>query len=247
MKKLALFAVLAIAGAAASANAYEIRARFVEQRSGGGSDFVVLDGNTIDATDGAARRIRVQFGVFDDANGPAPAGGFIGWNAGTITVNGDVANSDDTRTPGRLAPWAFNTNPGANGSPDVAGPFTALTGIDNTLGTQIRTWEEGDMPAATIRGLNTYVSLYEITIDPNDGASTYTIDFAGNLVAATVWNAVGVTQPDPDAGVPGSGQWAPATTAPVAWNATLTVSIIPAPGAAALLGLGGLVAMRRRR
>ncbi|MGE3107454.1 MAG: hypothetical protein AB7G11_00615 [Phycisphaerales bacterium] len=59
-------------GCSASCQAWEVRCRFIERV---GNVNVVLPGNMIDASNGAARSIRVQFGVFDDADGPAPAGG----------------------------------------------------------------------------------------------------------------------------------------------------------------------------
>jgi hypothetical protein len=244
VKKLALVGILAVAGVAASANAFEYRVRFVERV---GTTDTVLDGNTIEYADQAstaARRIRVQFGVFDDAAGAAPAGGFLGWNVGTVTVNGGAGNSDESRTNGRITPWNFAPN--GNGNP-AADPFEALTGIDNTLGTQSPPWPDGSpRPAATIRGLNTYVSTYEITINPTDGtAESYTIDFGGNVLAAIAWNII--QENPPEEGNPGTIVYAPNPTQPSPFTATLNVRIIPAPGAAALLGLGGLVALRRRR
>ncbi|MGE3109500.1 MAG: hypothetical protein AB7G11_16165 [Phycisphaerales bacterium] len=260
MKKLALFGILAVAGAAGSAEAFEFRCRFVERV---GNTDVVLAGNTIDATNGLARRIRIQFGVFDDAAGAAPAGGFVGWNVGTLAVSGAASNSDETRTPGRLAPFNFGPGPNANGNPPLPGgdPFTMLTEIDNTLGTQSPIWvcdangNAPPQPAALVRGLNTFVSTFEFTINPADmGASSYTVTAGGNLIGATEWRTVGNPTPpdcgdpaDPADDVPGAVTYAPFPTTPQAFNCVLNVEIIPGPGSAALLGLGGLLAARRRR
>jgi hypothetical protein len=258
VKKLALVGILAVAGVAASANAFEYRVRFVEQTGNGANQFTVLAGNSIDASNGAPRRIRVQFGVFDDATSAAPAGGFVGWNVGTITVGGAAGNSDESRTPGRLSPFNFAAGPNSNGNPST-NPFDALTEIDATLGTQSPIWicdAQGNVPpqpAATVRGRNTYISVYEITIDPAAGAVNYSIAYGGNLIAASSWNTVGTPTPpdcgdpsDPSDDTPGQVTYAPFPTDPVAFAATLNV-VIPAPGTAALLGLGGLVALRRRR
>lgn len=254
MKKLALFGILAVAGAATCANAFEFQCRWVE-RVGNVDTVIGGSGATIDATDGAPRRIRLQFGVFDDGQGAAPAGGFIGWNVGTLAISGPAANSDDTRTPGRLVPFNFANGVGANGNPPLPGgdPFTNLTDIDATLGTQSPFWGfdgEGNplpQPQPVIRGLRGWTSVYEITIDPATGGSNYTVTAGGNLVAADAWLVVGsANPPDPDSGTPGSVTYAPSTTAPVAFDCVLNV-MVPAPGAAALLGLGGLVALRRRR
>lgn len=267
MKKLALFGILAVAGVATSANAYEFRVRFVERV--GNTDIVIPD-NTLDISDGTARRIRIQFGVFDDADGAAPAGGFVGWNVGTVEISGDPGNSADRRTNGRLAPFNFATGMFSNGNPAPAGgpsmgdaegtDFQGWTDIDATLGTQAPFWgctpapgeEPLPQPNATVRGLNTFVSVFELTTDPIDGAEAYSITFGGNLIAATEWRVVGNPLPpdcgdpdDPSDNVPGTIVYAPFPTAPVAFTATL--NLVPAPGAAALLGLGGLVALRRRR
>lgn len=264
MRKLFVLAV--VAGAATSANAFQFRARFVERV---GNVDTVIAGNELDvALGGVGHRIRIQFGVFDDAGGAAPAGGFVGWNVGTISVSGDPANSQDRRTNGRISPFNFATGSGANGNPPpptLAGPdaagfdFQMLTDIDATLGTQSPIWQgcdaNGDpvpQPPAVIRGLNTYVSVYEITTTPSLTFSDYTITYSGNLVAASTWNTVGTPQPpdcsDPSNPQPGSVTYAPFPLPPEAFSSVLTVhNAVPGPGSVALLGLGGLIAARRRR
>ena len=244
MKNFSLFGLLAVTGVATPANAYEFRARFVEQTGDGPDEITVLDDNTIDASDFAARRIRVQFGVFDDASSAAPHGGFLGWNAGTITVNGDSGNSAESRTPGRIAPWNFA--PRGNGTP-TADPFDALTGVDNTLGHQVLIWFFGaPRPNPLIRGLNSYVSTYEFTIDPTDGSAfNYSIDVGGNVLAALGWNILQENPPVSEE-EPGTVLYTPAPGPATGFSGTLNV-IVPAPGAGSLLGLGGLAALRRRR
>lgn len=259
MKKLALFGILAVAGAAGSANAFEFRCRYIERV---GNTDVVLTDNHIDATNGNVRNIRLQFGVFDDAAGAAPDGGFVGWNVGTLAVSGSASNSDERRNNGRIAPFNFAGGPNANGNaPLPAGdPFTMLTEIDATLGTQSPIWvcdAQGNapaQPAATVRGRNTFVSVFAFSIDPNAGAESYTVTAGGNLIGAASWLVVGsATAPDcgdpadPSDDVPGAVTYAPFPTTPQAFTCVLSVDIIPAPGAAALLGLGGLLAARRRR
>lgn len=266
MKVRSLIALAVVAGAAASANALTFECRFVEQTGPAAGNFVVLPGNTItDAGIGGPlnhRRIRLQFRVVDDASGPAPAGGFVGENVGTLTVSGPVTNSNETRTPGRLNPFAFAAGVNSNGNPPLPGgdPFTMLTDLDNTQGTQGPLWQcnpDGSIPAqppAVVRGRNTFVSIFEFTIDPIAGAESYTVTAGGMLIAATSWLTVGNPTP-PDCGDPddtgddqvGSITYAPFPTDPVPFTCVLNVNIIPAPGAAALLGLGGLLVARRRR
>jgi uncharacterized protein (TIGR03382 family) len=244
VKKLALFGLLAVAGAAMSANAFEFRVRFAERVAG--VDTALMN-NTIDATDGAAHQIAVQFGVFDDAGGAAPAGGYLGWNVGSLTVTGGAANSDETRTPGRLPGFDFAQGPNSNGNPPLPGgdPFESLTEIDNTQGTQTVLWFPGQpMPSALTQGLNGWVSTFVFTIDPAAGATSYDVNLAGNVLAATGWNVI---QSTPPGAGPGFVLFGPVAGPPTQISGTLHVDIIPAPGAAALLGLGGLVAIRRRR
>ena len=241
------------------ADAFEFRCRFVERV---GNTDVVLPGNDIVPSAGLPRNIRMQIGVFDDAAGPAPAGGFVGWNVGTLTVSGSLTNSDERRNPGRLAPFNFAPGPNANGNPPApAGdPFTMLTEIDATLGTQSPVWvcdAQGmapPQPSATVRGRNTYVSVFAFQIDPIANYQGYTVTAGGNLIAASGWQAVGTPQPpdcgdplDPSDDVAGSVTYAPVPLTPQAFSCVLNVRPIPAPGAAIVLGLGGMAATRRRR
>lgn len=257
MKKSVLYGILAVAGLGfvSSAQAFEFRVRWVTRV--GTVDTPLGVGNAtlnLMGADPAATRIRIQFGVFDDATGAAPAGGFVGWNVGTLTSAGQT-NTVLTRTPGRLAPFNFAGQPTANGDP-AADPWNDLTMIDATLGTQAPFWNGCDAegnpvppPPPTIRGLNTFVSVYEITLDPNVGWTNFSITLGGNMIAATEWRIIGTPNPpdcsDPDNPIPGMIQYAPFPTPPLPISGRL--DIVPAPGALALLGLGGLIAGRRRR
>ncbi len=247
-------AALLAASATSVANAYEFRVRFVERV--GPVDAELVAGNVIALDGGQEARIRIQFGVFDDAEGAAPAGGYFGWNVGTITVNGGVSNSDEFRNSntgehngvGRLAP--FDDAPasgGANGVP-AGDPFEALTGIDNTLGRQDRVWNFGDpMPQPIVRGLNTWVSTFEFSVVPSPTFQSYTIDFGGNLVSALDWRTVGKPTEPVDPETPGLVTYAPFADTPRAFYVTLNVLVIPAPGTAAFCMLGALAVKRRRR
>jgi MYXO-CTERM domain-containing protein len=267
VKKSVLYGILAVAGLgfASAAQAYNIQARWVF-RIGAGVPSDPVAGNTFDATGlatGTAIRFRLQFGCFDDAAGPAPAGGFLGWNIGTLTATGGTNTRTGTSsTPadprGRLSPFTFAPDPPAEGIPQTD-PWMALTSIDATLGTQPLAWNtiQGNPvmpppPPAVVRGNNTFISVWELTtvIGTND----YSITAAGNVLGATAWNVVQSTPPGagedetfgtPD-DVPGSILYAPFADAPRPTSSTLNIRV-PAPGAFALLGLGGLVAFRRRR
>lgn len=238
MKKAVLFGILAVAGVATSAQAFNVQVRFVERV---GTTDTVIAGNSLTVGAGSTHRIRVQFGVFDDAAGAAPAGGFVGWNLGTQTMTGGT----NSRTPGRINPFNFAPAPPGNGTP-AADPFMALTTIDNTLGTQSPAWLTfgQPQPPAVIRGLNTFVSTWEFTTVA--GMSNYSCTLGGNQVVASNWGIIGTPIPPDDQGNPGSITYAPQTLPPIAFTAVLNF-VVPAPGTAALLGLGGLVAARRRR
>src|SRR5262245_15256945 len=113
--------LLALLLFAVPAHAWEFRSRFIERI--GTVDFPLAN-DTINAFD-TPHRIPIQFGVFDDADTPAPAGGFIGWNVGTISVSGAPDNSAERRTPGRLSPFNFSAQPSANGFPPSPGGLNA--------------------------------------------------------------------------------------------------------------------------
>lgn len=255
--------LLLVMGAASQASAFEFRCRFVERVAG--IDVLLPDsplgpGSYIDASDLSPRRIRLQFGVFDDAAGAAPAGGLVGWNAGMLCVDGCMGmpvpppgNSDDSIV-GRIAPFTFAPN-----GPQP-GPFECIDGIDSTVGAQSPPWTcnpDGSVPPqppAVVRGINSYVSLFEFIIDPNPGFDPYTVHATGNLIAATEWRTVGSPIPpdcgdpsDPSDDLPGMVTYAPFPTAPRAFECRLYVNCVPTPGSAAMVGLGAIALVRRRR
>lgn len=166
----------------ACADGQEVRARFVERV--GNFDFVLPSNRLEFGFD--ARRVRLQVGVFDNQNGPAPVNGIAGWTDGAIDVSRFIA----TRTPGRLAP--YNATPGRNGLP-AEDPFLHLTDIDGLMGPQLQIWEcngsvPNPRPTPRIRGRNTYTSVYEITIDaPGHCTNPLWVQFQGEIVLASGW------------------------------------------------------------
>jgi len=250
-------AVVAMLACTASCHAWQFRCRFVERV---GNMDVVLPGNSLYIYPfEPPHNMRLQFGVFDDADGPAPAGGFLGWNVGTLAVSGTVNNSDDRRNPGRLAPFNFASGTNANGNPPLpAGdPFTMLTEIDNTLGTQSLIWTcvpdgsggsmPGPMPQPIIRGLNTFVSVYAFSIQLNTFSTGYTITAGGNLYAARDWRTIGTPTP-PECPDSGSVTYLPFPEMPRTFSCVLAVNT-PPPASAAIvfLGAAGGAMSRRRR
>lgn len=247
-RSLFLGQVLALAG---TTSAYQFRTRFVEQYGPHPSDYNSLPGNEADFTDGAPRSIRIQFGLFDDAGGPSPQGGFVGWRLGSITVNAPASYADVTRTDGpngapRVHP--FDSVPGGDGQPPDD-PFILINGIDNTADPQTLTWTFGQpQPEPTIYGWNNWVSTYEITIDPSPVAFDFSIDFSGELIAATDWIIDGSPIPPAGPDEPGSVTFAPLLTPAQPFSASLFVlPNCPAPSAACLFLLPVLSIRRNRR
>lgn len=231
---------------ASPALAFHIEMRWVE-RTGTIDRVIGGDGAIATFAPGTSHRIRVQFGVFDDAQGPAPAGGDIGWNIATLAASG----GENRRTNGRISPFNFAPNPPGNGLPSQD-PFTSLAAIDNTLGLQAPAWGCGadglplPMPLPTIRGLNVFVSTFELTTQT--GNNTYAITLGGNTVVASGWGIIGApTAPDcefPDP--PGSVVYAPMTLPPSPIAAALLI-VVPGPGSGALVCALCLRSLRRRR
>lgn len=250
MRAIGLIGILAVAGAATSADALTITTRWVSRV--GTVDTVVptvAGVQTFVGVTGVPTRFRLQFSVVNDGTAP---GGLLGWNVGTL----DATGGTNTRTNGRLGPYNFSQASTANGNLPLPGgdPWTHLDQIDATLGTQAFVWgcnPDGTptaMPQALIRGIApASPSLYEITSIP--GTSNYTITAAGNNLAASTWRTIGAADP-PDCTDPANTvtiTYAPQALPPQQFSALLNIILVPAPGAMALLGLGGLIATRRRR
>lgn len=244
-------------GIAYGVQASHFETRFVERV---GSTDVLLPGNVIDATDGNPRNIRIQMGVFDDAAGAAPVGGFLGWATnGRIGVGGAIDNSDERRNPGRLAPFNWSTRSDANGVPELPGgdPFTDLNSIDATAGIQGIPWFCGPdgqplpMPTPVIRGINNFVSVFAFSIDPAPFGYSYSITAQGGLFAVTRWDVFqpSTTVPDcsdPDNPVTGFVSYLPIPTPSLLFTSTLRVTV-PSPTGGVLACGALLLSIRRRR
>jgi hypothetical protein len=245
----------AVGSLAGAAHAFEFRYRWVERVAN--LDFPLAD-DLVVAYDGQPHQVRLQLGVFDNAAGPAPEGGFYGWTQGSLLVDTrSAADSDDRRTPGRLPTFAFSQAPGANGNPPLpdGDPFEALTDIDASIGIQSPVWgfnpdgTPAPQPGPRIVGRNTYVSVFSITVQPrNFSGSGYFVRASGNLYGATSWFTLGTpVPPDPESGTPGSVNYAAMVTQPSAFESALFVYLGPTPGTAGVLVISAAWAARRRR
>ena len=133
-------------------------------------------------------------------------------------------------------------------------PFTALTDIDATLGTQSPYWGfDGvgvplPMPGPAVRGRGAFVAIFEFTLlVPLDATENFPIDIGGNMLAASSWEVVGTpAPPDPETMTPGMVTYAPVPTEPAAFSRRLLV-IVPGPGAVSCVTLALFRCGRRRR
>lgn len=207
-----------------AACADELRVRFVERV---GNADIVLPGNRIDFSF-PSRRIRVQIGLFDDAQGLASPGGVVGWVRGSM----DAVRFSCRRTPGRLA--LFQSPESGNGEP-AGDPFAHLTEIDATLSGQIAWGCDGGaplpMPTPVIRGRNTYISVYEVTVSPSLWCSfgEAHLDVRGSVRTAESWEVTGKPGEPTCPGTPGSVAYAPVGIEDRPFEARLTM-IVGAPG-----------------
>lgn len=217
-----LLSAAAIVAAASPAFAWEVRVRFAERI--GNQDFVVQDNRIGGYVPGMSRRIRLQIGVFDTATGPAPAGGIYGVLDTDVTGRLMYAS----RTPGPLGVFANASS--YNGDP-ATDPFYSLTNLDVVVGTQTLAWNCATggggalpLPTAVVRGVNTYISVWEITVTTELCAiASASMTFTGTGIAATGWTPAGVPIP-PVCGpepAPGSVTYSPNLTPPVTFTAVL--------------------------
>lgn len=204
-----------------SASAWELRVRFVERV---GTVEMVLTNNEIWYGSGLRRRVRLQMGVFDDAAGPAPEGGLYGMENVSLT---SVALSN-RRTPGRLP--AFSYPPEGNGEP-ATDPFHYLTNIDAVIGQQTLTWECSGgtplpQPTPTIRGRNTFVSVWETTIEP-EWICLYEarLTFTGHALYAANWPVQNTPIEPVCPSTPGQVTYAAAVPEGVAFTAELRMIV----------------------
>jgi hypothetical protein len=133
-----------------------------------------------------------------------------------------------------------------------------LMGIDATLGTTVLAWNcnpdgtKAPLPVPAPTGLNSFVSIYEITTDPRDsGGREYSISFAGNLIAVDQWY-VNVTPPDcgdpndPNDDLPGNAVYSPDPTPLRPFSSTLQI-VVPSPAGTTVMMIFGLATLRGRR
>jgi hypothetical protein len=256
-----VFGILAVVGAAASATAqtYDVRSRFAQPQGANPSPITTLN---VSAT--GTFLFTMQGGIFNAQNFPnqnrphnPPTSGIegSGQSTGLIqmlgAING-VLSAGSTAAysytiQGRVAPFNFASGNG------TAGP-TGITGIDAPRGSVDIVWpaDAPTSPLPTPFGVESYANVhrFSIVVSSLGNGGTLTLNFAGTGRAGNGWGILTRTDPDPVGGEDGLTTFVPnpatPTGLPVA-STSLVITFVPAPGSLALLGMGGLVAARRRR
>lgn len=247
MKKV--LAVLAVAGLASSAMAQSFDGQLGFRLDQGTTNDPVVP-NVIEVTPGGpgTYSMSVVLGAFN-AQGFTNYG-MVNW-LGNLSVAGGGASLSTGGTAAALR-GPFTQNPVGNGivSPDG----TTISGIDaaRPITNVAVPWLDGQPqptnPPTFTQGNNAFFQTYRFTLTLSDVNTPRDIVITGTgpMQAVSGWTQVGVNPPEEE--VPGSVNWA--GTAQVQDDSvagSFIIRIVPAPGAAALLGLGGLLAARRRR
>ncbi len=162
----------------------------------------------------------------------------------TFSANATSVNVGDTVS------WTVSAS--FTGIGDATAYFGGFVGSfnasDNGLGTSgnFANLMSGTGTAASANGasvgtINIFNAALLGTNDPANPIDIFTFDVVTGAQGALSYGAAGVSTVFPNSGIFTLGQEFQAA------SVTDTVNIVPAPGAFALLGLGGLAAARRRR
>lgn len=223
MMKSMIAAVAGVAGLAAGANA----AWGVKFEVWNGSAWV----NNVVANAGDV--VKFRFGIYFDENSP-PAittadGTGVAQALNRYTGSNQVTNFGAGDVIQNLAKGSAITNVGSTWN-QISGGTIGTTAVTSFLSSLYL----GDIPNLP------YIEVYHGEVKVTDGTDrTMTLQIktfgSGNTKGATFYNTAALA----------SKQSAAPTDAATNFNATITV--VPAPASLALVGLGGLVAARRRR
>lgn len=262
MKKIALSA-LVLAAAAGSASAvvdpnFRLEVQLVPRigdAATGLTDFVPDQANPVPCINvGDKLNIEIRYRILDQNTADNQSS--RGLNAAVMNVSSNsagmlsAANLTFVQATGADAdstPFVPHINPDLTGDSGDVGLHNAFrTGLGGGPGANGNFAVPGQI--STILPLNTstpnqgststgsrFWSVYSFTFMPTDaGDFSFTLD----VTQWSFWRRTGTTgtETNPLDGATGSSG-----------TSTIRVKVLPAPGAAALLGLGGLIAARRRR
>lgn len=248
-----VLAVVAAAGLTSGAMAQSFEARVaLRDDHTNNSTPEIMPGGELWFSGADTYSMQVLFGGFN-AQGFSNGGMFN--FMGTITVTRGtsvfVQRSTNGTGAGRRAPYNFGPSdgePGLHSSLSFDAVRDLLSSV--TPATITVPWNFGD-PEPTGEGLayqgdgapDTYFPGYRFSVVLQDSSfQEIQITVSGIMQVISGWSGISVVEPTPDE--PGSVTFMPVIFEAANVHATFG---IPAPGAATLLGLGGLVAARRRR
>ncbi|MBX3357753.1 MAG: PEP-CTERM sorting domain-containing protein [Phycisphaeraceae bacterium] len=266
--------ILGIAGLAASASAaatWTTQMRYsVTGPAGSGYSSTIINSGGVGPTNvtvAGVYSVTVQVGIFNlqGAGAGESNQGLFNWAAratGTGFSAGEnyvVANATS-----RISPFNFGPST-AFGGAVVGGnvidgnsvtPGSLIQASRDVAGGASAVWNDGDpQPTAPVPGAlgaDTYTNVFRFQIIVGSGTDPIVTTFSGSAGPVLAWSPFGVNPPFE--GDPGSVTFLGITRGtadggPLSAfaDSSFTLPRIPAPGSVALLGLGGLLAARRRR
>lgn len=271
MKKL-LCGIIGTAGLAASASAavsWQTQMQFVRSTGPAGSPAGTISANgTYNTSVTGTYTFTVQAGIFNftDTNTADANHGLFNW---TSTANASGLAGGDTlgvnNASSRSSPFTFGpatsfggtlTGPSQitniNAARDVSGGASAAWLWDSNLSQPGPTPTSPTSPAGDV-GVNGFNNVWRFQVVIGTNAThDIVINFQGSAGPVIRWEQFGSNPPDDSTN--GTVTFLGITRSnaeggpldPYA-STNLTIHITPAPGSLALLGLGGLIAARRRR
>jgi len=202
-----------------------------------------------------------NFGLFDFAADGSATGLNAGETLGVVSSNSRVSPFNfgpATSFGGTLGSGGASIN-GVNASRDVSGGASAPWHWDQVAGAP---GPQPTLPSNASAGSEAFVSVFRFQVVVNSilSGSDIVINFNGSAGPVLAWTTFGTNPPDGSDnngdGIPDDGTVSflgltrdQSQGGPVSAYSpfSLTLHRVPAPGAMALLGLGGLIAVRRRR
>jgi hypothetical protein len=254
--KTLLFGLVGAAGLAASASAqvnWETQMGFATTTGG-----ATLPGNTFDLTGNGTFTFIVRVGIFNvtGLNTNQANFGLNNWTA-TATATGLQAGETLGVTPSnsRIAPFNFGPATSFGGTLVGTSTINTINCARDVAGGATAPWLFGQpqptLPLNPNPGSSSLTNVWRFTVTIANFAAgpDIVINFAGQAGPILQWATFGTTPPE-DEVTPGFVSFLGLTPNPVLRDYTpvqLTLRRVPAPGAAVLLGLSGLIAARRRR
>jgi hypothetical protein len=240
MRTRAILAMTAVAGLAGVASAQQsvtsdstITVSLTSTDSGGNNNGIVEPGESVLLTMNVSFTNQNTVGTFNPSIGSFGSGTIRGFGSGFFDLNGSS----------NLGAGTWNVDPGATPARGVD-PAWDLAGAEGTpSGNNLVNIQMGQFPptAGAINATNPINAIWTGEFTPTDySGRTLSFSLAGNAAAGQFIASVMFKLNNTLA----AGAFVDAQHLVLG---TTSIGVVPAPGSLALLGLGGLVAGRRRR